>query len=130
MTHTQLLEMAERARERAYAPYSGFCVGAALLTDDGDVYIGCNVENASYTPTCCAERVAVFTAIADGKRGFDAIAVVGGRSGEKGQTCYPCGVCRQVLAEHCEPTFKIVLRNGDGITVTTLGELLPNAFKL
>ena len=114
MTHTQLLEMAEKARERAYAPYSGFCVGAALLADDGSVYIGCNVENASYTPTCCAERVAVFTAIADGKRGFSAIAVSGGKAGEKGQTCYPCGVCRQVPGRDPEKSRCSGLRQEHG----------------
>jgi cytidine deaminase len=126
----KLITAAIQARKNAYAPYSGYYVGAALLCDDGEIVTGCNVENASYTPTCCAERVAMFSAIADGARGFEAIAVVGGKSGERGQACYPCGVCRQVLAEHCEPSFNVVIRDGDGVTVTTLGELLPNAFKL
>ena len=130
MTHTELLKIAEEARKNAYTPYSGFSVGAALLCDDGEVFVGCNVENASYTPTCCAERVAVFSAVAAGKRSFSAIAVSGGKSGEKGDICYPCGVCRQVLAEFSDGSLEVVLGNENEVTVTTMGELLPKAFKL
>lgn len=130
MTHTELLKIAEEARKNAYTPYSGFSVGAALLCDDGEVFVGCNIENASYTPTCCAERVAVFSAVAAGKRSFSAIAVSGGKSGEKGDVCYPCGVCRQVLAEFSDGSLEVVLGNENEVTVTTMGELLPKAFKL
>ena len=128
MTSEKLIELAEKARERAYAPYSGFCVGAALLTCDGEVFTGCNIENASYTPTCCAERVALFSAVSAGKRDFAAIAVVGGKSGEKAdKPCYPCGVCRQVLSEFADASFKVYFADG---TNTTLGEILPMAFDL
>ena len=130
MTHTALLKIAEEARKKAYTPYSNFSVGAALLCDDGEVFEGCNIENASYTPTCCAERVAVFSAVAAGKRSFSAIAVSGGKTGEDGDICYPCGVCRQVLAEFSDGSLEVVLGNGTEVTVTTIGELLPKAFKL
>lgn len=130
MTHTELLKIAEEARERAYAPYSGFCVGAALLCDDGEVFTGCNIENAAYTPTCCAERVALFSAVEKGKRSFSAIAVSGGKLGESGGLCYPCGVCRQALWEFADGDLEIVLGKDRDVTVITLGELLPKAFKL
>lgn len=130
MTYSELLKMAEEAREGAYAPYSSFFVGAALLCDDGEVFTGCNIENASYTPTCCAERVALFSAIARGKRSFSAIAVSGGKKGERGGVCYPCGVCRQALQEFCNADMKIILGENGELTVTTLGELLPMAFNL
>lgn len=125
----QLLDIAEAAREKAYAPYSSFLVGAALLCDDGTVYGGCNIENASFTPTCCAERVAVFKAVSEGKRDFCAIAIVGGKDGEKRDFCYPCGVCRQVLSQFCGEDMKIILSSEDEVRATTLGELLPNSFK-
>ncbi len=128
MTSEKLTEIAKEAREKAYAPYSDFLVGAALLTKEGDVYTGCNIENASYTPTCCAERVALFKAVSEGKTDFEAIAVVGGARDEgTGTPCYPCGVCRQVLAEFADASFKIYFSDG---SATTLGELLPNAFDL
>lgn len=126
----KLVALAERAREKAYAPYSSFFVGAALLCDDGSVYEGCNIENASYTPTCCAERVAIFKAVSDGKRDFSAIAVVGGAKDEKCELCYPCGVCRQVLSEFCTQELRIILSADGEITETTLGHLLPKAFKI
>lgn len=126
-----LLEQAREARERAYAPYSGFAVGAALLCRDGSVYLGCNVENASFSPTCCAERAAVFAAVSDGKRDFRAIAVIGGKEGEEGGPCPPCGVCRQVLSEFCPPDFPIILADAKGAPVChPLGELLPGRFTL
>ena len=128
MTHQKLIELAAQARKNAYAPYSGFLVGAALLCSDGSVYTGCNVESASYTPTCCAERVAVFKAVSEGKRDFRAIAIVGGRANEDAlEPCYPCGVCRQVLSEFSDGELEIYF--GDG-SRTTLGELLPHGFFL
>ena len=93
MTPKELLKLAEQARRNAYTPYSGFAVGAALLCRSGEVYCGCNIENASYTPTCCAERVAIFSAIAKGEREFESIAVVGGPTEGELQFCTPCGVC-------------------------------------
>ena len=122
--------------ERSYAPYSHFHVGAALLGKDGKIYTGCNVENAAYGPSNCAERTAVFKAVSEGCRDFEAIAIVGGPEDEKGKPaikdfCPPCGVCRQVLAEFCDKDFKILLANGAGeIKEFTLGELLPESFSL
>lgn len=128
MTYRQLVELANKAREKAYVPYSGFAVGAALICADGSTVCGCNIENASYTPTCCAERVALFKAVSEGKREFTAIAVSGGNVGEEPlDKCYPCGVCRQVLAEFCSPSLTVIFSDG---SETTLGELLPNSFSL
>ena len=126
----ELLAAAAKARESAYAPYSGFKVGAALLCADGSVYTGCNIENAAYTPTVCAERVAFFKAVSDGKREFKAIAVAGGRAGDKASAVTPCGVCRQVMAEFCGKDFLIYSAEdgADGRTEYTLGELLPESF--
>jgi len=121
----QLLAAAWQARERAYAPYSGYAVGAALLTGDGQVVTGCNVENASYGLTCCAERVAAFQAVARGLGGWQAMAVVA--QGE--ELPYPCGACRQVLAE-LAPTLTIVVANEKERAVTTMDQLLPHRFRL
>ncbi len=131
MSGAELLALARRARENAYAPYSGFAVGAALLGADGRVYTGCNVENAAYPVACCAERTALFHAVAEGAREFTAIAVAGGRVGDKAEeSCPPCGVCRQALAEFCDlETFRVYLAApGGGVEETTLGALLPRAF--
>lgn len=131
MSGAELLALARRARENAYAPYSGFAVGAALLGADGRVYTGCNVENAAYPVACCAERAALFHAVAEGAREFTAIAVAGGRVGDKTEaSCPPCGVCRQALAEFCDSeTFRVYLAApGGGVEETTLGALLPRAF--
>ncbi len=120
------------AMEYAYAPYSGYRVGAALLTASGRVYTGCNIENASYTPTVCAERTAIFKAVSEGEREFAMLAVAGGKDGDIRGAFPPCGVCRQVLAEFCPPEMPIILvkdANGNGET-HTLGELLPMAFNL
>lgn len=127
---TKLVKMAIKARDVAYAPYSGVKVGAALLADDGTVYTGCNIENASFGATVCAERVALFKAISEGKRGFSAIAIAGGR--ESVGNTPPCGICRQVLAEHCNPSLKVLIAcDGEGAYAkTTLAELLPNSFDL
>ncbi|SMF88527.1 cytidine deaminase [Paenibacillus uliginis N3/975] len=122
-----LMQEAIKARARAYIPYSNFGVGAALLDINGEVHHGCNVENAAYGPTNCAERTALFRAIADGHKpgSFQAIAVVGDTEGP----CAPCGVCRQVLVELCKPDMKVILGNMKGdIQETTVEELLPGAF--
>ena len=123
-----LMLKALEARKKSYSPYSHFCVGAALLTKSGKVYTGCNIESASYTPTNCAERTAIFKAVSEGEREFEAIAIVGGKENEKGGFCAPCGVCRQVIAEFCENDFKIVLGNEDKFEVYTLDTLLPLSF--
>ena len=123
--------MACKGREQAYTPYSGFRVGAALLTRSGTVYLGCNIENASYGPTNCAERTAFFKAVSEGEREFEAIAIVGGPGeGRTGEMCAPCGVCRQVMKEFCDPkTFRIILENGGGkVRTFLLEELLPLGF--
>lgn len=121
-----LLQLAKEAREHSYAPYSKYRVGAALLTKDGRIYQGCNIENASYTPTICAERTAFFKAIFDGVREFAAIAIIG--------SCvlpaFPCGVCRQVMSEFCDGDFIIVTSNIDGTEVVTetLDQMMPHRF--
>ena len=115
--------------EGAYAPYSGYKVGAALLTEDGDVYTGCNIENAAFTPTVCAERVALFKAVSEGKRGFAMLAVAGGKDGVVSGAFPPCGVCRQALAEFCAPAMPILVVEGaDSYRRYTLSDLLPEAF--
>lgn len=130
-----LVAAAQEARERAYAPYSGFCVGAALLGESGKIYAGCNVESVSFTPTCCAERTALVKAISEGEREFLALAVVGGREKETAlKFCPPCGVCRQMLAEFCKEDFPVYLAVTDRGEVKeigrfSLGQLLPLAFK-
>ncbi|MBR2613488.1 MAG: cytidine deaminase [Clostridia bacterium] len=128
----ELVEAACRARLSAYAPYSSFSVGAAILCSDGKIYEGCNIENSSFTPTCCAERVAIFKAISEGRRDFVAVAVVGGKIGaEEWEFCYPCGVCRQALAEFCDKDTPVFIGNSRGeIAETSLGELIPYTFKL
>ena len=128
MTDRELMALAVEARKQAYAPYSGFRVGAALLTADGRVYTGCNVENAAYTPTNCAERTAFFKAVSEGVRTFSAIAVTGGGGEEPSEFCAPCGVCRQVMTEFCRGDFRILLGNGEKILAYTLDELLPLSF--
>lgn len=130
MTEKQLVALAKDAMRGAYAPYSGYTDGAALLCADGAVYTGCNIENASLTPTVCAERVAIFKAVSDGRRDFSAIAVVGGRQGSIAGFFPPCGVCRQVLREFCCPdTFLVHLGGvGDEIRTLRLGELFPFGF--
>ena len=131
MNAKELLARAHMARKAAYAPYSGFSVGAALLSKDGRVFCGCNVENAAYTPTCCAERVALFTAVAAGVREISAIAVVGGADEEAAKTrpCYPCGVCRQALSEFSvDGLLAVYLENGEEGVAYRLSELLPHSF--
>lgn len=125
-----LIAEAEKAMQKAYSPYSDFKVGAALLTENGKIYHGCNIENGAYSATNCAERTAFFTAIYDGERNFEAIAVVGGKHGVIEDYCPPCGICRQVMSEFCNKNFKIYLTDGRKISEYTLGELLPESFIL
>lgn len=113
----------------SYAPYSRYFVGAALLAKDGTIYTGCNIENAAYTPSNCAERTAFFKAVSEGKKDFTAIAVVGGPSGKTESYCAPCGVCRQVMAEFCTSDFKIITaKNEHDYKIQTLAEILPDSF--
>ncbi|MDP4134071.1 MAG: cytidine deaminase [Bacillota bacterium] len=129
MTETGLIALAKKASESAYVPYSGYTVGAALLTKSGKVYTGVNIENASYTPTCCAERTAFFKAVSEGEKEFEAIAVVGGKKGDFKDYFPPCGVCRQVMREFCGDDFKIILGKDSGeFMVYNLIELLPESF--
>ena len=131
MSPEKLIKVAKAAMEKAYAPYSGYKVGAALLCADGTVYTGCNIENAAYSPTVCAERTAVFKAVSEGKREFSAIAVCGGKNGVITGFFPPCGVCRQVMAEFCPKDFTVYLVGAEGTYRTcTLGELLPESFCL
>jgi len=130
MTKEQLCELAKKAMLGAYAPYSGYWVGAALLCDDGTVYTGCNIENASYTPTVCAERTAFFKAVSDGKRAFSAIAICGGKEGRITGFFPPCGVCRQVMREFCKDDFTVYLIGDGEVKERTLAQLLPDSFSL
>ena len=126
-----LIEYAIEAMGRAYAPYSGYQVGAALLCADGGVYQGCNIENASYSPTICAERTAFAKAVSEGHRDFTAIAICGGKDGVITGTFPPCGVCRQVMREFCREDFIVYMADKDGKYETrTLGQLLPDSFSL
>ena len=131
MTNHELILEAKKARERSYAPYSNFMVGAALLTKDGKIYHGCNIENAGYSPTNCAERTAFFKAVYEGEREFAKLAVVGAPRGmEADLLTAPCGVCRQVMMEFCNPeTFMIIMPDGKGgLIEILLRDLLPYGF--
>jgi len=131
MDSMELLSEAKEARKMAYAPYSGHKVGAALLTKSGRIYHGCNIENAGFTPTICAERTAIFKAVCDGERAFEKIAVVGAvDDANVDRLCAPCGVCRQVMMEFCDPDeFSIVLANGkDNCLEMLLRDMLPYGF--
>ncbi len=125
-----LIRRAIKAMERAYVPYSGFKVGAALLTESGELYEGCNIENAAYTPSNCAERTAFFKAVSEGERKFSAICIVGGKDGVLTGYTAPCGVCRQVMMEFCDPeTFRVILAvNEDDYKEFFLKDLLPMGF--
>lgn len=127
-TDRELMLEAQRARLSAYAPYSHFFVGAALLAASGKIYLGCNIENAAYGPTNCAERTAFFKAVSEGEREFLAIAITGGREGEPPAFCAPCGVCRQVMAEFCQGDFRVLLGNAEEVKLYTLSQLLPVTF--
>jgi cytidine deaminase len=124
MDRNALIALARQVRENAYAPYSGFKVGACLLTVEGRTYTGCNVENTAMSPTCCAERSAVFQAVAQGERNFTAIAIAAGKDGP----VWPCGVCLQVLAEFSPDMMVITAWDAGGVRELPLRELLPHAF--
>ena len=126
----EMIELAIGQLQYSYTPYSGFKVGAALLTKDGKFYTGCNIENAAFTPTNCAERTAFFKAVSEGEREFRAICIVGGKDGVLTEYAAPCGVCRQVMMEFCDPeTFQIILVTGkEQYEIFTLKELLPQGF--
>lgn len=130
MEKNELIRLAVQAMHRAYAPYSEFKVGAALLAKSGKIYTGCNIENAAYTPTNCAERTAFFKAVSEGEREFEAICIVGGKDGQLTGYTAPCGVCRQVMMEFCNPeTFRILLAaSEDDYREYKLKELLPMGF--
>ncbi|MCI6442482.1 cytidine deaminase [Treponema sp.] len=130
-TIKDLISKAIKMLEYSYVPYSRFHVGAALLANNGTIYTGCNIENAAYGPSNCAERTAVFKAVSEGVKEFEAIAVVGGPDGRIKDFCPPCGVCRQVLAEFCTRDFKVILAKSiDEYKVFTLEQLLPESFSL
>lgn len=126
----EMIELAIGQLQYSYTPYSGFKVGVALLTKDGKFYTGCNIENAAFTPTNCAERTAFFKAVSEGEREFRAICIVGGKDGVLTEYAAPCGVCRQVMMEFCDPeTFQIILATGkEQYEIFTLKELLPQGF--
>lgn len=123
MEEMELLKLADEVKENAYAPYSGFRVGAALLTTDGQVFTGCNVENSSYGAAICGERSAIVNAVSHGYRNFEAIAIAS--NGD--DTVYPCGICRQVLHEF-QPDIKVICQNKNGYEVYRLSELMPKGF--
>lgn len=129
MDKNGLAKLAAESAKAAYSPYSEFKVGAALLCTDGTVYTGCNIENSAYSATVCAERVAFFKAVSEGKTEFEAIAVAGGKDAVIDGICPPCGVCRQVMAEFCDSKrFKVLLVKKDGFEEYSLEELLPLSF--
>lgn len=131
MNTKELVKLAYSAREKSYSPYSDFAVGAALLTKSGKVYLGCNIENAAYSPTNCAERTAFFKAISEGENDFSEIAICGGFTNGKeyDDFCAPCGVCRQVMKEFCDDNFKVtIIKNSIEYKTLTLADLLPQGF--
>lgn len=127
MKYDELIKKAINARDNAYSPYSTFRVGCAVLCENGQVYTGCNVENASYGETVCAERTALFKAISEGERNFCALCIVGGIN-QINDYIYPCGSCRQVMSEFCNSDMEIILFNGKNTKICTLGELFPASF--
>ena len=129
-TITRLITTAMEQRTYAYVPYSDFRVGAAILTKDGNIYTGCNIENSSYPISMCADRMALFKAVSEGIRDFSAICVVGGKTGEVTDYCTPCGMCRQAFAEFCHPDeFQIIIaKNTEDYQILTLRKLLPLGF--
>ena len=129
MDKEYLVQRAVEAMKMAYAPYSNYYVGAALLTKEGKIYTGCNIESSTYTPTNCAERTAFFKAVSEGERNFEAIAIVGGPKGDIRGFAAPCGVCRQVMAEFCDvKTFDVIIYDGKEMKSMKLEELLPLSF--
>ena len=130
MTNLDLVNMAIGTMKNSYSPYSNFKVGAALLCENNEVYLGTNIENSSFSATNCAERTAFFKAISEGNNKFSKIAVVGGKGGKITSFCSPCGVCRQVMTEFCDKDFEILLYNGEEIKVFKLEEILPISFEM
>ena len=136
MNYEELIQKAIEMTKMSYVPYSHFHVGAALLDKNGKIWTGCNIENATFGATNCAERTAIFKAVSEGVRDFEAIAIAGGMEDSNGKPmledfCPPCGICRQVLSEFCSRDFKIILTNGKGVQKNfTLAELLPESFSL
>lgn len=131
ISDSELIKKATSMLKFSYSPYSSFCVGAALLSKNEKIYTGCNIENAAFGPSNCAERTAFFKAISEGQKEFTKIAIVGGKNGKIDDFCSPCGVCRQVMAEFCSKDFKIILANSKNeIKTFTLEELLPESFSL
>ena len=129
MENRELIKLALGARENSYSPYSGFKVGAALLTKSGKVYTGCNIENAAFGPTVCAERTAIFKAVSEGEREFEKIAIAGGKGEMPDSYAFPCGVCRQLMSEFCGPEFEIITAvSADDYVIKTLKEMLPDSF--
>ena len=128
MDNKELIRLAGEARKASYSPYSDYAVGAALLCADGTVYLGCNIENAAFSPTVCAERTAFFKAVSEGKRNFAKIAIVGGKVGESDGFAPPCGVCRQVMSEFCGKDFEILLLQDGEIVSKSFAEILPLNF--
>ena len=131
MNNGELIKLALGAREKAYSPYSGFRVGAALLCKNGKVFMGCNIENSGFSATNCAERTAIFKAVSEGETEFEKIAVVGGKAEDEipSDYCAPCGICRQVMREFCDGGFEIIIaKNETEYKSVTLGELFPMSF--
>ena len=124
----KLVKLAKEMLDFSYSPYSEYKVGAALLTKSGKIYLGCNIENASYSPTVCAERVAFFKAVSEGEKEFSAIAIAGGHNGNIEGIFPPCGVCRQVMTEFCDKEFEIILATKEGYESFTLEQILPLSF--
>jgi len=130
MNYNDLVKKAIEARDFSHSPYSGFRVGAALLAANGDVFMGCNIEVAGHSATCCAERTAFFKAVSSGVSDFTAIAIVGGPDGGLVDDCFPCGVCRQVMSEFCGDEFVIIVAESDSEWQKfTLCDMLPHRFK-
>jgi len=129
MNYETLAQKAIDAKKFSYSPYSRFNVGAAILTKSGEIFTGCNIESASFSPTNCAERTAVFKAVSEGAKDFAAIAIVGGPEGGEAQYCYPCGVCRQVLKEFASDGLTVIIaKTSADFRIHTLGELFPHGF--
>lgn len=125
----ELITTAQKMMDFSYAPYSHFTVGAALLTNDGKIYTGCNIENSAYGPSNCAERTAIFKAVSEGNKSFKAIAIIGGPEKNPKDYCSPCGVCRQVMAEFCTADFTVIMaKSPTDYKIKSLGELLPESF--
>lgn len=131
MDNIRLLELAKKAMDNSYAPYSKFSVGAALMCENGEVFTGCNIENSSFSMCICAERTAFFKALSEGRSKFKKIAVVGGKNKIMTDFCYPCGACRQVMNEFCGNDFLLVFQNKRGeVETISLADMFPKSFQM